>query len=111
MGLLVGCSGSKEPETADGAPAVEAPAESPVDEAGDLAPSRSDEEAERLASEARSDLEAAEAILGRPGDEADGEMAAVVRDLVDQARAALAEDDLERARNLAHKARTLAEDL
>ena len=102
-----GCSSSEpEPRTAE-EPAMAAPAE----DGRDLGPSRSPGEAESLAAEARSDLEATEAILGRLGDDGDDETAAVVRNLVEQARAALAEEDFERARNLAHKARTLAEDL
>lgn len=98
------CSGSVEPQTQ---PAAEVNG----DGGSELATRRSPADDERLAADTRRELEAVDRLLAAAGDAADPETAGLVRNLAERARAALADDDLDLARNLARKARTLAEDL
>jgi len=81
------------------------------EEHGTLTPQRDPGDSERLARETRSDLANVDRLLAEAGDDADADTLHLVRNLAERSRAALANDDLDLARNLARKARTLAEDL
>ena len=99
---LGGCASSEAPRD---------PSAAQAEAHGTLAHQRDPGDTERLTRDTKSDLAVVDRILAEAGDDTDPATLRLVRDLADRARSALAQDDLERARNLAKKARTLAEDL
>lgn len=121
--LQAACTGARPP--AAPAPAPPAPAPRPASPQPASGPSSEpaghelsrpveDGEADALEEETRESLRETEALLDGLDDEARRarkESVATIRGLVEQSRAALAEADLERARNLARKARELAAEL
>lgn len=126
-----GCAGASRPATprpvpvTDSAPVAArapvpepvptaAPAPAPVPQPPALAPAMGAAQAHDLRKETVATLAEVEAILrGLDGAriEAQADSVVLIRGLVEQSRQALADGDLERAHNLAEKARTLARDL
>lgn len=108
--LQAACAGVRPP--AEPAPPPPEPAPAPAGR--ELSSPVEDGEADTLEEEAREALGETEALLEGLDDDtrrARQESIATVRGLVEQSRTALAEGDLQRAHNLARKARELAAEL
>lgn len=105
---VAGCAGAPAPTE----PSPE-PRPAPT-EGRELSSPVEGEEAESLEAETREAIREAEALLdglGTDAREARSEAVARIQGLLDQSRTAYSEGDLERAHNLARKARELAADL
>lgn len=108
--LQAACAGVRPP--AEPAPPPPEPAPAPAGR--ELSSPVEDGEADTLEEEAREALGETEALLEGLDDDTRRtrqESIATVRGLVEQSRTALAEGDLQRAHNLARKARELAAEL
>jgi hypothetical protein len=103
------------PVLAPPAPAPEDTVETPPPTPPKVAVEMDPSERKRLESQARADLASVERALlaasSRPRDHDSNETVATIRGLMDAARSALAESDVQAAATLAHKARLLADEL